>query len=149
MRGSKWWVEHPLVPLADTIAVVNLEMLGRPEKDRSRMWMTGKSRSTMGDMMATATKELGVELVDGGEVGAFMGGLFDKSDNISFATKGVVAHSFSTGVIDDLYHSVEDEIATLDFEAMAPQVRALAVATGRLADAAEVPAWTADGRPAP
>lgn len=149
MRGSQWWVDHPLVPLGDTVAVVNLEMLGRPEKDRpTRLWMTGKARSTMGDMMAAAAKDVGMEIVDGGEVGEFMGKLFDKSDNWSFASKGVVAHSISTGVIDDLYHSVEDEIATLDFDAMAPQVRAIAVGTWRIADGADAPAWTADGRPA-
>lgn len=148
MRGSKWWAEHPLVPLADTIAVVNLEMLGRPEKDRpTRMWMTGKARSTMGDVMAKAAGEVGVELVDGGEVGAFMGKLFDKSDNWSFAQKGVVAHSISTGVIDDLYHSVDDETDALDFEPMAVIVRAIAVGTWRIADGADVPQWNADGRP--
>ncbi|MBC8072923.1 MAG: M20/M25/M40 family metallo-hydrolase [Deltaproteobacteria bacterium] len=143
LRGSKHWVDHPLVPLADTIAVVNLEMLGRPEPaHRQRVWVTGMDRSTMGTRMGVAARELGVLVVDGSAAGEFEGKLFRKSDNWPFAERKVVAHSFSTGVIDDHYHSVQDEVDTLDFEGMALLVQAIALGTYQLAQADDVPSWT-------
>jgi hypothetical protein len=145
LRGSSWWVEHPLVPLAKTIAVVNLEMLGRMEAAHAkRVWVTGMPLSTMGDRLAAAARDVDVEVVDGSAAGTLEGTLFRQSDNWPFAEHGVVAHSLSTGVIDDHYHSVQDEPDTLDYAAMAPLVRAIALGVFVLAQDDAVPAWTGD-----
>lgn len=143
LRGSTHWVAHPLVPLDRIVAVVNLEMLGRIDAAHpKRVWVTGMPLSTMGDRMAAGARELDVEVVDGSAVGGLEGTLFRQSDNWPFAEQGVVAHSLSTGVIDDHYHSVEDEPDTLDYDAMAPLVRAIAFGVYRLAQDDERPRWT-------
>ena len=145
LRGSSHWVAHPLVPLDRVVAVVNLEMLGRVDAAHpKRVWVTGMPLSTLGDRMGAGARELDVEVVDGSAAGRLEGTLFRQSDNWPFAEKGVVAHSFSTGVIDDHYHSVEDEPDTLDYDAMAPLVRALAFGVFRLAQDDDVPRWTGD-----
>jgi Peptidase family M28 len=143
LRGSQYWVEHPLVPLTDTVAVVNLEMLGRPEPAHPhRVWVTGMPRSTMGERIGAAAHELDVEVVDGSVAGVMEGQLFEQSDNWPFAEREVVAHSLSTGLIDDHYHSVQDETDTLEYDAMALLVRGIALGTYRLAQDDDVPRWT-------
>lgn len=143
LRGSTYWVAHPLVPLDRIVAVVNLEMLGRIDTaNPKRVWVTGMPLSTLGDRIAAGARELDVEVVDGSAAGQLEGRLFRQSDNWPFAEQGVVAHSLSTGVIDDHYHSVQDEPDTLDYDEMAPLVRAIAFGVFRLAQDDDVPSWT-------
>jgi Zn-dependent M28 family amino/carboxypeptidase len=146
LLGSKHFVAEPPVPLDSIAAAVNLEMLGRPSADaRTRAWITGRPLSTMGDTFSAVNEAAGVTFVDGVVVGAQEGNAFDRSDNYPLARAGIVAHSVSTGRIDALYHSPDDEADTLDYDAMVPIVRAIARGVIAIAEAEDPPQWTPAG----
>jgi hypothetical protein len=141
MRGSKHWIRDPLWPLQDTTAVVNLEMLGRA--DAPLVWITGHELSTL-----PAAFHGEAEFVASSAVGDAETDTFDRSDNLPFAREGIVAHTFAAGRLDELYHSVADEAATLDYDHMASIVRALARGIHRVAETPAPPRWTIAGRAA-
>lgn len=145
--GSGAYVTQPAWPLEDTVAGINLEMLGRPgDEHPRRLWVTGWEYSDLGARMAEAAGPLGVEVVSARLVGPQEGEAFNRSDNYPLARGGVVAHTFSTGKIDAYYHSVEDEAENLDFAAMAPLVEALATGVAALARTPAPPDWSDEGR---
>lgn len=141
MRGSKHWVRDPAWPLADTAAVVNLEMLGRADPvDPPVVWITGHELSTMPEAFHD-----GARFVASSTVGEAEADTFDRSDNLPFAREGIVAHTFAAGRLDAHYHSVDDEAEDLDYDRMATIVRALARGIHRLAEAPARPQWTPAG----
>lgn len=143
LRGSRHHVRDPVIPLDRVVAVVNLEMLGRPSPENpAQAWITGFELSTLGETFVEIGPSAGVEFVTAASIGPIEGAAFDRSDNLPFADAGVVAHSISTGRLGPLYHSVEDEPDTLDYDTMAMLVRGIASATLVLADAEERPSWT-------
>lgn len=149
LRGSKHFAAQPVMPLPTIVAAINLEMLGRPRLDApQRAWITGMPLSDLGTLFARANTGHPTTFVDGAVVGPQEGDAFDRSDNHPLARVGVVAHSFSTGRIDELYHSVDDEPETLRYDAMVPIVRAIARGVIALADGAAVPRWSDAGRAA-
>jgi Zn-dependent M28 family amino/carboxypeptidase len=144
MRGSKHWIRDPLWPLADTTAVVNLEMVGRADAiDPPVVWITGHDLSTL-----PAAFHDEAEFVASSTIGDTEADTFDRSDNLPFAREGIVAHTFAAGRLDELYHSVGDEAASLDYQRMAIIVRALARGIHRVAESPAPPRWTAAGRAA-
>ena len=148
MRGSKHWVSEPLVPLERTIAVVNLEMLGRPEpREPLVAWVTGAELSDLIDAFVDPDVDR-VRFVPSSTIGWEEAAAFGRSDNAPFAAHGVVAHTISTGRIDELYHTVDDEPEALDYPRMARLVRAIAVGVARLADADDRPTWSERGNAA-
>src|SRR5688572_21672343 len=57
LLGTRWYVEHPVRPLASMVANMEIEMIGRPDSlagGAGRAWLTGYERSTMGEMFAGA-----------------------------------------------------------------------------------------------
>jgi Zn-dependent M28 family amino/carboxypeptidase len=147
LRGSRQWTADPPWPLDRTVAVVNLEMLGRPEpRARPRAWITGLPLSDLGAWFVAPGSAVGVEFVGSEDIGIAEAHTFTRSDNLPFAEAGVVAHTIAAGRLDRLYHSANDVIETLDFERMALLVRAIALGIERLADAPDHPDWTERGR---
>ena len=88
--GSSYYVQHPLVPLKDTVAEINLEQLGRTDDDAgpkiATFGMTGTSLSNLPAMIGDAVKAAGVEIYHRPDEDSF----FNRSDNFPFASKGVV-----------------------------------------------------------
>jgi Zn-dependent M28 family amino/carboxypeptidase len=149
LLGSKYYVEHPLFELPKTIAVVNLEMLGRPLPESPPVaWVTGAELSDLIESFPRPDEGSGVKFVPSSTIGWQEAAAFGRSDNAAFADQDVVAHTISTGKIDAYYHSVDDEPEVLDFERMALIVRALTLGVHRLADAPTRPAWTEIGQAA-
>ena len=141
MKGSKHFVRKPAWPLPSTVAVANLEMLGRPTpEDPPTVWITGRELSTMPEAF-----DVGAHFVDASAVGPTEADAFDRSDNLPFAESGVVAHTFAAGRLDEYYHSVADEADSLDYARMAVIVSALARGIHRLANAPARPTWTKAG----
>jgi hypothetical protein len=149
LRGSRHFAEDPVVPLANIVADLNLEMLGRPgTATPKRAWITGMPYSTLGDRAVAVGAEVGIEFVDGAVVGFVEGRAFERSDNYPLAKHGVVAHSISTGKLDDFYHHVDDEPTLIEYEAMVPIIRAVARLAWRLAEDDAKPQWSEAGRAA-
>ncbi len=142
--GSRWYLEHPTVPLERTVAQLQIEMIGRPDSlagGAGKGWLTGFERSTMGRML----REAGIPLVPDPRPAQ---NFFMRSDNIAFALRGIPAHTISSFNLHTDYHRPSDEARFADAAHMAAIIDASARATRLLADG-PAPVWEPGGRPEP
>jgi len=123
LLGSRYFCEHPTWPLAQIVADINLEMVGRPEQNaRNKAWMTGWTYSNLGELMAIGAKRVGTVIFRHKQ---YSRQLYAQSDNWSFAAKGVIAHSLSAGSLHSDYHRPSDEWQKLDLPHMTKVIRGL------------------------
>ncbi|MHC4876854.1 MAG: M20/M25/M40 family metallo-hydrolase [Planctomycetota bacterium] len=137
--GSRKYVEQPLIPMDQTIAMLNLDMVGRLRNDRLTVYGTGSSRqwSAMLDL-ATAGRNLTLVRKPSG---------YGPSDHASFYEAGVPVLHFFTG-FHPQYHRPEDDIEHLNVAGMR-RIAALTVdLVKQLAQAEERPPRTLAGDPA-
>lgn len=140
--GSRWYIDHPVRPLASTVAQLQVEMIGRADTlagGAGKAWLTGYQRSTMGDSMAAAGIPV---VVDPRPDQSF----FTRSDNIRFARAGIPAHTFSSFNMHTDYHRAGDAAAKADCAHMAVAIHAAARAVRLLADGPK-PEWKPGGKP--
>jgi hypothetical protein len=105
LLGSAHYTNHPAVPMANTIAMLNLDMVGR---SRGRVEVGGLANvatSFRGDVDAAA-KTAGIMARAGGP-GA------GRSDDSSFLDKNIPSLHFFTGFHDD-YHAPGDDWPRID-----------------------------------
>jgi Zn-dependent M28 family amino/carboxypeptidase len=97
LLGSKYYAAHPLVPLADTVAVVNLDAMPvvGPTRD---LVVVGLGNSELEDVLRPIALKQGRELVAESEPEK---GQFFRSDHFSFAKAGVPA-LYAKGGVDHL-----------------------------------------------
>lgn len=116
-RGSKHYVLHPTVPLERTVAMVNLDMVGRA---RGRVlvgafgWREGFP--ALFRRMQSWTRLRLEDFLRGGGYQA------DQSDGASFAARGVPAMAFFTGFHAD-YHRPSDDWGRIDAQGGAEVAR--------------------------
>jgi peptidase M28-like protein/PA domain-containing protein len=104
LLGSAYYTNHPSVPLSDTLAMVNLDMIGRL---RGRVEVGGlASASSLRADVDTAAKTAGIDAQPGGP-GA------GRSDDSSFLDKRIPSLHFFTGFHDD-YHAPGDDWPRID-----------------------------------
>ena len=142
MLGSKYYVRHPVFPLEKTVAGINLEQVGRPwPVDVSKPFkasVTGFEYSDVVRSLQRAASLTGVELQrDERNDDDF----FRLSDNISFAEKGVPAHTVCTAFLFPDYHKPGDHWDKLDYDNMAVITRMIALGTLIVADSTDSPMW--------
>lgn len=125
-------------------AVINIEMIGRPRSKKKRnAFITGPNLSDLKVLMndnlfASRPEVYGKKFFVNDTYPD--DNLFSRSDNYSFALKGIPAHTvMSTPPNDKFYHSQSDEPSTLDFELMSHLVKAIAVASQGLVDGTDTP----------
>src|SRR5688500_8098619 len=142
VRGSPYYLQHPVIPLDRTVAQLQIEMIGRPDSlagGAGKAWLTGYERSTMGDFL----KQYGIPIVpDPRPAQSF----FTRSDNIRFARAGIPAHTLSTFNLHTDYHRPSDDVSKVDFPHMTAVIGAAVHATRLLADG-PAPVWKQGGRP--
>lgn len=128
-----------ILPAEKIVAMVNIEMVGKVSKyGKGQPYITGFERSSFGEILQSATK---------GKTYGFHPdpypeqNLFFRSDNATFARKGVPAHTISTSQIsqDKFYHTVNDEFETLDMENLIEAVKAIAVGIQPIIIGSETP----------
>jgi hypothetical protein len=142
LLGIRHYIQDPVVPLAQTVANLQVEMIGRPDSlagGPGRAWLTGYERSTVGDTLAAQ----GIPLVADPRPAE---NFFFRSDNISFAMEGIPAHTLSSYNMHRDYHRPSDEAHLLDYEHMAQVVDATIRAVRLMANGAP-PAWHEGGDP--
>ena len=143
--GTRYFLEHPPAPVDSMVLNLNFEMVGRPDPAAGgpgKLWLTGFERSTLGEELV----ELGLAVVPDPypDMKFFM-----RSDNYALAQRGVVAQSLSSYGLHDEYHTVDDEIETLDFDHLAAVAGIALEATRRAALGQLTPVWREGGRPEP
>lgn len=140
--GSKYWVAHPTQPLKSVVAALNFEMLGRPDDvvgGAGNVWLTGDERSSLGPGLRE--RDIGVHPDP-----RLSQGFFSRSDNVSFASVGIVAQTFSTFGGHSDYHRVTDEWDTLDYDHMQTAVALCLRAVRSVAAGDWTPEWN-EGEP--
>ena len=143
--GTRYYLDHPLFPLEQTVANLNFEMVGRPDAaagGQGKLWLTGFERSNLGALFSQ--HGLGI-VADPHPEKHF----FQRSDNYAFALRGVVAQSLSSYGLHDDYHRASDEADTLDYEHLEAVTRHSLKAVRLLGSGELQPAWNPDGQPRP
>lgn len=124
MFGSKYFSNN--IDADKVVAMINIEMIGKDSKfGPNTLYVTGYNNSNLGQLMQESIKD-----------GSFsfhpdpypQQNLFYRSDNAVLAALGVPAHTFSTSQIDkdEYYHTVHDEISTLNIENIKASIEAIA-----------------------
>ena len=125
LLGSQFYAEHPIFPIANTVANVNVDMVGRVDK---------KYKDTPNYVYVIGSDRLSTELHDINEnVNKKYTNLvldytynedddpnryYYRSDHYNFADKGIPAIFYFNGTHAD-YHRTSDTIEKINFEKMA------------------------------
>ena len=141
LRGSQYYAQNPTVPLADIVADLNLEQLGRTDSTEgpeiNRFSLTGIGYSSVSSTLKCSAAHLGVTVyLDSGNDDYFI-----RSDNASFAKKGIPAHTICVAFDFSDYHRVSDEWPKINYPNMAKIDKAIAVGVLDLANNQRSPQW--------
>ncbi|HEX6909371.1 MAG TPA: M20/M25/M40 family metallo-hydrolase [Longimicrobium sp.] len=142
LLGSEWYSDHPTLPLAQIVANVNVDMIGRNAPDS--VVVIGKDYSTLGDVanrLDAEHPELGLTLSDDPWPEQRF---FFRSDHFNFARKEVPAIFFFSGVHAD-YHRPSDELQTLDLDKAARISRMIFYLAYAVANDPQRPRWDPEG----
>ena len=149
LLGSRYYGQHPLVPISATIAQLNLEQIGRTDAANGPQIkganLTGFDFSSVPGTLAEAAQIAGVRIwKDASSSDAYFG----RSDNQTLADLGVPAHTLSVAYDFPDYHKVTDTADKLDYVNMATVDRAIAIGLLQLASEAPPPYWNESYAPA-
>ncbi len=136
--GSRWFSEHPVVPMKQIVADLNMDMIGRNWKDT--IVVIGKEHSDLGatlNRVNAAHRELGMTAID--DIWPEENFYF-RSDHYNFARKGVPILFFFNGTHED-YHGPGDEPSKIDAEKESRIVKLVYYLGQEVANADAKPQW--------
>ena len=145
--GSRYFADHPAVPMDRIVAQLNVDMIGRNRDDKASeantVYLVGSDRisSELHDISRAANRSLAQPLTLDYEMNdpADLEQIYFRSDHYSYALKGVPVIFFTTGLHPD-YHANTDHVSKIEFEKLA-RVTRLVYETGlRLANREQAPA---------
>ncbi|MCB0567105.1 MAG: M28 family peptidase [Phaeodactylibacter sp.] len=142
LLGSQYYAEHPLLPLKETI--FNLNSDGAGYNDVSYVSVVGFGRTGTDALLEAGVNIFGLDVFPNP---APEQNLFDRSDNVSFASKGVPAIQFVPGTtgfdetISKYYHQVTDNPDTIDYDYLLKFCQAFARTARLIADENSRPQW--------
>lgn len=141
--GSEYYSEHPTLPLANTVADLNIDMIGRNWRDT--IVVIGKEHSSLGEVanrVTTEHPELNMQLVDDRWPDQRF---YFRSDHYNFARKGVPILFFFNGVHAD-YHRATDSPDKIDAEKEARIIRMAFYIGLDVANTTARPQWNPESR---
>ena len=121
------------------MAMFNIEMIGTDSKwGKNSAYITGYEKTNMGETLAKNLEGTGFTFYPDPYPDQQ---LFYRSDNATLARLGVPAHTISTSKMDSekFYHTVNDEIETLDMENMAMIIKAIALSSKSIVGGTDTP----------
>lgn len=127
------------------MAMFNIEMIGTDSKwGKNSAYITGYEKTDMGKILAKNLE--GTDFTFHPDPYPDQD-LFYRSDNATLARLGVPAHTISTSKMDSEkhYHTVEDELATLDLENMTRIIRAIALSSRSIIAGKDTPSRVDSG----
>lgn len=111
--GSRYWNDHPTVPVQDVIADFNIDMIGRNWPDT--VVAIGRQHSNLGQVLdATAARHPELRMTPIDDIWPEQS-FYTRSDHFNFAQNGIPVLFFFTGVHED-YHKAGDEVAKIGFD---------------------------------
>jgi hypothetical protein len=142
--GSRYYVQHPIFPLAKTIVDVNLEQVGRTDDlEGPRVGafnLTGFDYTDLPAVFRRAGQQTDIQVIKHEKNSD---AYFTRSDNAAFAEAGVPATTLSVAYDFPDYHKAGDEWPKLDYENMAKVDRTVALAALDIANNPQAPKWDA------
>ena len=131
--GSRYFTEHPTVPIDRIVAQLNIDMIGRstaareprattplPLTDPDTVYVVGSKRlsADLGSVVEQVNQRghglhLDYSLDDPSDPAR----IYERSDHYQYAKRGIPVAFFFTGVHAD-YHGLDDEIDRIDFAKM-------------------------------
>lgn len=140
--GSRYYGRHPLVPLENTVADLNLEQIGRTDAtDGPQVGtasITGYDFSELPGILADAGKITGIKVYKNEQASD---AYFGRSDNQALADVGIPAHTLCVAFDYPDYHKVGDHWEKIDYGNMTKVDRTVALALLQLASDAPPPKW--------
>ena len=140
LLGSRYYSENPLFPLANTVADVNIDMIGRRDElhatTNNYVYIIGANRlSAELDHISAAMnqKYIGLDLDyrfnDPKDPNRF----YERSDHYNFAKHGIPSVFFFNGVHAD-YHKKTDEADKIEYDALEKRTQLAFVVAWELAN---------------
>jgi len=105
--GSGFYVKNPVFPLENTIAMINMDMIGRLKEDKLTIYGTGTS-PVWNDIIEKLNSEFkfNLNLVKDG---------YGPSDHAQFYSKNIPVLHFFTGIHSD-YHKPSDDYDKINYQ---------------------------------
>ncbi len=142
LLGSRYFTRHPVVPLKQMVANLNLEQTGRTDSSEGpnvgQLNLTGYHFTTLHTHMEAAGAATGLKIVKHEQ---FSDPFFTASDNAAFAAVGIPSTTMSVTYQFPDYHQKGDEWQKIDYANMALVTRAIAQGVYLTAEAAERVKW--------
>ena len=125
LLGSQFYAEHPIYPIANTVANINVDMVGRVDKkyadNPNYVYVIGSDRlsTELHDINENANKKYTNLVLDytyneDDDPNRY----YYRSDHYNFAEKGIPAIFYFNGTHAD-YHRTSDTIEKINFDKMA------------------------------
>jgi len=144
LLGSEYYAEHPMIPLDQVSYCFNTD--GGGYNDTSLATIIGLERTSAQSLIEKGASTFGLKAI--GDPAPEQG-LFDRSDNVSFAKKGIPAPTYSTWFssfndeIFKYYHQASDEADSLDYGYLLRFYQGYVLSGRLIANTAEKLFWNA------
>ena len=137
LYGSKYFADHPTVPIAKIVTQLNMDMIGRNKDNKASesntVYPVGSDRisSELHKILIDANAGLPTPLTFNYQLNEPTDPerVYYRSDHYSYAAKGIPIIFFTTNLHPD-YHRVTDSVEKIEFDKMA-RITHLVYETGR------------------
>ena len=137
LLGSRYFADHPTVPIENIAAQLNMDMVGRNHDnlatESNTVYPVGSDRvsSELHQILIEANAGLSKPMIFNYQLNDPTDSerVYYRSDHYSYAAKGIPIIFFTTNLHSD-YHRVTDSVEKIDFEKMA-HIEQLIYETGR------------------
>ena len=144
LQGAFYYADHPIVPLDRTVAVLNMDMIGRDEESPTWNTKAAENRNSVNvvgtlysrdlrEAIERQNKSIGLRL-DYKTDNDDREGWFQRSDHFPFAIKGIPMVLFNTGENPD-YHTANDTWDRLNYPKMEKITRLVYLTARELSEA--------------
>ena len=142
LMGARFYARHPVFPISQTVADINLEHMGRTDSNEgpqiASATLTGFDFTNIGTIMEAAGKATGIRVYkDETNSDAF----FERSDNQALADVGVPAHTACAAFTFPDYHGAGDHWDKIDYGNMEKLDRMIGLSLIMIANDPEAPKW--------
>lgn len=142
LLGSEWYADHPIVPLEKVVYCFNSDNGGY--NDITAATIIGIERTTAEAELREACQAYGLKATLDPVPEQ---NLYDRSDQVSFAQKGIPALMYGMGITDfgeeitRYYHQQSDNPDTVDYDYLFKFTKAYVLACRLVGDMKERPYW--------
>ena len=145
LLGSEWYSEHPIFPLENTITNLNIDMIGRGDKDHESdnnfVYIIGSDMlsSDLDRIGKKANKDyVNINLDERYNNRTDPNRFYYRSDHYNFAKHGIPVIFYFNGVHPE-YHQPGDEISKIDFPMLAKRAQLVYFTAWELANGLKRP----------